>query len=345
MSVIKPSYDTNRTNLRDVIPLRGPYTIQVEPTRLCNLRCFFCMHYSRGTDKDLLKESGLKLTHMDMDLYNKLVLDIMSFSEQPKMINFCGIGEPLMNPEFGEMIRRLRTAGYTGRIVTYTNGILLKPAVVDKLTSSGLSEIRISLNGLTAEKVRKTTGVEISMDTYVDNIRYLYEHKRNTKIYIKIIENLLENDDDKEQFYRIFDGICDVMYIENIIQLQRQMKDYGGITEENYKNVFNEPMLRNWKTCACMFYQIHIDADGYVFFCVSLGNPSKYSIGNIKEESLVDIWNGENRSKALRINLRTGSDSLPMCFGCEGKYDIISDSEYLDDCSEMLLSRIQSGKD
>ncbi|MCW2278807.1 radical SAM protein [Heliophilum fasciatum] len=340
MAIIAPSYDKNRTNLRDVIPLTSPYTIQIEPTRMCNLRCFFCMHHSRGTSNDLLKESGFKIAHMDMDLYDKIVHDIMRFPQQPKMVNFCGIGEPLMNPRFGEMIRRLRAIGYSGRIITYTNGVLLTPAVVDELTNSGLSELRISLNGLTAEMYKHVTGVKISMEKYVENIRYLYENKKDTKIYIKIIENLLEQDNDREEFYQIFGNISDVMYVENLIQLQRQMKDYGGITEENYKNVFNEPMARDWKTCACMFYQMHIDADGYVFFCVSLGNPSKFAIGNIKENSLDEIWNGRERLKALRTNLRNGSDSIPMCVNCEGKYDIISNEEFLDDSSQMLLDRL-----
>lgn len=341
-AVVAPSYDTQRTNLRDVIPLSAPYTVQIEPTRMCNLRCFFCMHHSRGTDRDLLKESGLKLIHMEMDLYNKLLGDLMQFPEQPKMINFCGIGEPLMNPRFGEMVRRMRSAGYRGRIVTYTNGVRLTPAVVDELTESGLSEIRISLNGLTSEMFQQVTGTKVNMQDYIEQIHYLYQHKKNIKVYIKIIENLLEGEEDREKFYRIFSSISDVIYVENIIQLQRQMKDYDGITRENHKNVFNEPMPSQWKTCACMFYQIHIDAEGNVFFCVSLGNPSKYAIGNIKDSSLLDIWNGQERKKALRINLKEGSDKIAMCSGCEGKYDIIAKEEYLDDCSALLLDRLSS---
>ena len=136
MAVIAPSYDTNRTNLRDVIPLPSPFTLQIEPTRMCNFRCFFCMHHSRGTDQDLLKSSGLDLIHMDMDLYDRVVKDIMAFPVPPKMINFCGIGEPLINPKFGEMIRRLRRAGYAGRVITYTNGALLNPQLSEELVDS-----------------------------------------------------------------------------------------------------------------------------------------------------------------------------------------------------------------
>lgn len=340
MAIIAPSYDIKRTNLRDVIPLSSPFTIQIEPTRMCNLRCFFCMHHSRGMRNDLLKESGFKLNHIDMDLYYRIVNDIMTLPEQPKMINFCGIGEPLMNPYFGKMIRHLRGAGYKGRIITYTNGVLLTPVLIDELIDSGLSEIRISLNGLTSEMYMKVTGTQINMKKYIDNIRYLYEHKRNMKIYIKIINNLFETQEDYNKFYDTFESIADVVYVENIIQLQRQMKGYKGITENNHKNVFNEPMQKKWKSCACMFYQMHIDADGYVFFCVSLGNPSKYAIGNIKDSKLLDIWNCKKRLDSLMTNLKSGSDSIPMCVGCEGKYDITAKEEFLDDCSEMLIEHI-----
>ena len=340
MTTIAPSYDTKRTNLRDVIPLPSPYTIQIEPTRFCNFRCFFCMHHSRGTSKDLLKESGLNLIHLDMDLYDKIVNNVIEFNPAPKMINFCGIGEPLMNPRFSELIKRLRQAGYNGRIVTYTNGALLNPNLADSLIESGISEIRISLNGLTTQKFREVTGVNVNMDRYIQNIRYLYEHRKNTKIYVKIIENLFDSPDEKQIFYQMFDGIADRIYVENIIQLQRQMKNYDGITDGNQKNVFNEPMNRNWKTCACMFYQMHVDAEGYVYFCVSLGNPHKYAIDNVNKHSLKDIWNGDIRRNFLKINLKNGSDAIPMCVDCEGKYDIIAKEEYLDDCAAELFNRL-----
>lgn len=345
MAVIAPSYDTKRVNLRNVIPLPSPFTLQIEPTRMCNFRCFFCMHHSRGTQQDLLKASGLDLVHMDMGLYDKIVDDIMAFPVPPKMINFCGIGEPLMNPQFGEMIRRMRKAGYTGRVITYTNGALLNPTLSEELVDSGLSEIRISLNGLSDEQFDRVTGAKVNMERYLDNIRFLYEHKRNMKIYVKIIENLFDKPEDQNKFYQMFDPIADVIYVEHIIQLQRQMKDYNGLTEGNCRNVFNEPIIKDWKTCACMFYQMHVDAEGYVYFCVSLGNPHKFAIGNVKDQRLTEIWNGETRFNALRTNLRQGSDAIPMCVECEGKYDIVADEEYLDDARDMLLERLSGPAD
>lgn len=188
----------------------------------------------------------------------------------------------------------------------------------------------------------QTAGVDVHMDRYIENIRYLYEHKGVVKVYVKIIENLLDGAEEREAFYRTFGDIADLVYVEHIIQLQRQMKDYDGLVVENRKNVFNEPMGNNWKTCACMFYQMHVDAEGYVFFCVSLGNPNKYAVGNIKDTPLRELWNGEKRLGALRTNLLLGSEVIPMCTGCEGKYDIVAKEEHLDDYAEELAARLDS---
>ena len=48
MAEVKPSYDTKRQRLSEVIPLDSPLSMYVEPTRTCNFKCFYCMHSTRG---------------------------------------------------------------------------------------------------------------------------------------------------------------------------------------------------------------------------------------------------------------------------------------------------------
>ena len=40
MAEVKPSYDTKRQRLSEVIPLDSPLSMYVEPTRTCNFKCF-----------------------------------------------------------------------------------------------------------------------------------------------------------------------------------------------------------------------------------------------------------------------------------------------------------------
>lgn len=40
--------ETERTMLKDVVPLDTPYNLQVEVSSICNLRCVYCAHAYPG---------------------------------------------------------------------------------------------------------------------------------------------------------------------------------------------------------------------------------------------------------------------------------------------------------
>ena len=44
MAEVKPNYDTNRKKLADIIPLEQPFTVYIEQTKFCNLKCFYCFN-------------------------------------------------------------------------------------------------------------------------------------------------------------------------------------------------------------------------------------------------------------------------------------------------------------
>ena len=110
MAEIKSSVDKNRTILREVIPLDSPLSMYIEPTRICNFQCFYCMHSTRGEKGKALEQTGFQIEHMDMQLYEKLIKDIMKFPTVPKRICFSGLGEPLTNKRLPDMIHQIGRA-------------------------------------------------------------------------------------------------------------------------------------------------------------------------------------------------------------------------------------------
>ena len=56
MAEVKSSVDKNRTILRDAVPLNSPLSMYIEPTRICNFKCFYCMHSTRGGRTGHLKK-------------------------------------------------------------------------------------------------------------------------------------------------------------------------------------------------------------------------------------------------------------------------------------------------
>jgi len=337
MAEIKSSVDTNRKNIADIVPLDSPLAMYIEPTRLCNFRCFYCMHGTRGQEGGQLEKTRFELKHMEQKLFDKLVREIMEYPTMPKRICFSGLGEPLMNKSLPNMIKQLREAGFCERIDVITNGYLLTHEMADALIDAGISRLQISIQGLTNEKYKEISGVDIEMEKLIDNIKYYYEHKGNSAVYIKIIDCILENEDDKKLFFDMFSDICDTIYIEHLVVMQQQMGDHGGRTDMS-KNLLGECVIPR-KVCAVMFYYLQVNIDGETFPCPTPGLPNSLSMGSVYKKTLKEIWDGKRRNDLVRTNLIDGYVAIPECQNCSSCMVVGDKSEYLDDVWEQVLEK------
>jgi MoaA/NifB/PqqE/SkfB family radical SAM enzyme len=111
----------------------GPHpTLQVHPSRRCNLHCLHC--YS---------ESGPKVSeHLDIEVLRRVVADAVQLGYQ--VLSVSG-GEPLLYPALGELLR----AAHEARLATTvtTNGMLLDQRQLDIL-GADCDLIAISLDGV-----------------------------------------------------------------------------------------------------------------------------------------------------------------------------------------------------
>lgn len=337
MAVIESSVDKKRTVLREAVPLNSPLSMYIEPTRICNFKCFYCMHSTRGEAGGPLDKTGFSLEHMDMDFFTKLVKDIMQFPKIPNRVCFSGLGEPLTNKNLPQMIRMLRNAGFEGRIDVISNGSLLTHEMSDELIEAGISRIQISVQGLSTETYQDICGVSIQMDKLKENIQYFYEHKKNATIYVKIIDSILKGEEDKKNFFEMFQDICDTIYIEHLVIMEQQMGNHGREVDTT-RNLMGELVEKRF-VCGVMFYFLQVNIDGETFPCSTPGLPNSFSMGCAKEHSLLEIWESNRRNELIRKNLKDGYASIPACKTCSSCIAIADDSEYLDDCREEILNR------
>ncbi|RCX16888.1 radical SAM protein with 4Fe4S-binding SPASM domain [Anaerobacterium chartisolvens] len=337
---IKPSYDTNRKQLSEVIPLSSPFTVFIEPTRCCNFKCFYCLHGTRGQQNGELAKTGYKLRHMDFSMYEQLLEQLLSFPERPKRIVFSGLGEPLINPRLPDMIKLAHQLGAAKRLDILTNASLLTPELSHRLIDAGTTRIQVSLQGLDSRKYKEISGVTIDFDKMHENLSYLYKNRKSCSIFIKIIDSILDGEEDKQRFYKLFGDICDQIFIEHLITLQQQMKDHNGLAD-NTRNLNNEKVVYR-HVCPVIFYMLQIDADGNVFPCPVGGLPKGFSMGNINNEPLVSIWKGKKRNSLMRGHLMQKRLKIPVCATCSACAAVLDGSEFLDDCRERLLSLLDS---
>ena len=305
MAEINARYDKKRKWLKDIVPLSAPFTIYIEPTRMCNIKCRFCLHATRGIPGQAFEKAGIPAKHMEMELFDRFVSGMEMFTEHPRHIVFAGMGEPLMNPCLEDMVSKLRNCGYQNRITVQTNGILLTPDRSLKLVESGVNRIEISIQGLSSKSYKDICEAEINFEELTKNIRSLYAISRNkTEIYVKIIDANLTESETQNLFYEIFGEICDIMYVEHLVKGYYLTQDYEIFSKvDETRNFYNEKITKNKRVCAIMFYMLGVCSNGDVFPCCRFG---MLPIGNLKTSLLPQLWNGEKHRAYMLQNLKYG---------------------------------------
>ncbi|MBU3176435.1 radical SAM protein [Clostridium estertheticum] len=333
---LKPYYDTDRKKLADIIPLSHPFTVYIEQTRVCNFKCFYCIHSTRDILGGEFEKLGHTIKHMEFKMYEEIIKQLSEFPTGIKRIVFSGLGEPLMNPRLPEMVKLAVEAQIADRVEVITNGVLLTPKVSDKLIEAGITNINVSIQGISADQYKKTCGTSIDFDRFISNLTYLYNHRKDTQIYIKAIDATLKSKEDEQLFFEIFGSISDRIYIEHLIVMQQQMDELKGIVDGT-KNFYNEELDVNRKVCAQAFYFLQVGCDYDTFPCPNPGLPKSLSMGNMKENTLLEIWNGAKRKKLLRTMLEFNKDSIPECNSCKTFNCINNPLENLDEDAQNLV--------
>jgi radical SAM protein with 4Fe4S-binding SPASM domain len=314
MAIIQPHYATGRTILADVIPLATPFTVQVEVSQLCNLRCNYCI-------QSFKEKRGKQM--MSWDTFELLCDQIREFPDKLKQLNFAGWGEPLINPRLPRLIRHVKTMGIAENIAIVTNGLLLTPQLTISLITAGVDHIRISLQGMRATRYWEVSHKRMIFSHLVDKIKFLYEHKGSCQVSVKLADAELTREDEDE-FYQTFNYICDRMYVEQIRPVFEKEDDQYISKFGKGHNPVN--------VCPHPFYMLAIAADGEVIPCCSFYNPVQ--LGNIKEWDLLEMWNSLTlrhfRLTSLSRTPRKQQTKYPVCASCNIPDVIITPEDELD---------------
>lgn len=317
----------NRNKLVDIIPLEKPFTIFIEPTNLCNFRCVQCPH---GMD-DYAEKAG-PLGNMSMECFGKLLTDIREWrkeleesEETPfvKVVRLYLEGEPFVNNEIVEMLRLLKRENIAERVEIITNGSLLTASICKKLVDYQLDYITISIYAIEEYKHKYMTKSNILPQNIIENVRMLRtirDERDNIRpfIYVKTIDNF--NDCENNEFIEAYRGIADEVCIEKPMNWNNSEEvDFISnlYEEEAVVKVKEELGKRPYrKACPYPFHTLSVKSNGDVLVCcVDWKRNTK--VGNIREESLYNIWNGKNLYEFRKLHIEGKRDLNLSCNNCE----------------------------
>jgi radical SAM protein with 4Fe4S-binding SPASM domain len=320
----------SRTRLENVIPLATPYTVLIEVSRLCNLRCGFCPQSDRNNF------TFFKNNLMPVVDFNKIVEQMKEFPKKIKKVYMHGTGESLMNQRLPDMIRQLKAESLSESIDLTSNGTLLSHEMSQGLLDAGLDHLHISVEALSAEGYKNIAGADnFDFDSFVENIHFFFSRKKNCRLTIKIADLSIKTDSDNELFFEKFSHLCDEIFIENIFPIWPCF-DMPFSCQTNKEGQYGQAIIEK-KICPQIFTNLAIKCNGDISPC-SMDWNNKICLGNIHYNTLFEVWKGA-KLKALRLeHLQYGKHTVPLCSECGlPKYSCIDN---IDSFREAIITNV-----
>ncbi|MCM1251869.1 MAG: SPASM domain-containing protein [Clostridium sp.] len=325
-----------RNKLEEVIPLSTPYSLVLDPSNVCNFKCKFCAVQSRN------EASYFQRQFMQLNIFYKIIDDLSCFPEKLKVLRISGHGEPLLAPNYVEMVQYAKKNNIAEFIETITNGSKLEPDLNQKIIDSGLDRIRISVEAIDSEGYYNMAGVKIDFDKFVDNIKDLYIRSRDKRfeIYIKTVDAAVDTKEKLDKFFNIFGDICDTIFVDKVIPLWSDFEEIEKDFDIKKEGMHGQD-FQDVKICPYPFYSLIINPDGQVTMC-SADWKRKYVIGDVREETLQDIWNGIKLRTFWKDMLKGRKCNYEMCQKCVlPMYDC---NDNIDNYAEEILKNIETQK-
>lgn len=304
-----------RRRLEENLPLNIPYAMQVMTAKVCNLGCEFCDCSITGRD--------IGIPFLSLEAYDSLISSMYRAKWKIKQVLLTGIGEPLLNKNIVEFIKRGKEREIAESIQLVTNGVLLTKEKADQLIEAELDVLRVSINGLTDDDYKKYTNKKIDFHELVENIKYYYNNKKSSmKLYVKIMSYMLDTEQKEEEFKRVFEKIADVVNIEHVIEVSNDI-DYDRIINNEEKLGMKGTKIIQTDVCSMVFYSCTVNTNGSVSACCLAGprgNPPALVMGNVFDAPIDEIWNGKQFQQFRCEMLKEGVQGSKYieCNKCKG---------------------------
>lgn len=331
----KPSFDSNRSVLGEILPLSTPFNVIIDVSEACNFRCTYCF---RAQDDRTKWGYAQKAEMMSWDLFTRIVSQIQEFPEVVRQISLSGHGEPLCNRKLPDMVRYMKQEGIKSRISIHTNAAMLDEEYAKDLADSNIDRIVVSLQGLCTAKYKEICRADMNFDLFYHILSDLYKAKKNTQIYYKIMDVALD-EGEEDRFYEMFAPIGDRVFVEKVVPIwkdiavpQDEEKDCGVDIHNKYGDGFTKQ-----ECCPLIFHTILVTPVGDIYPCTQLLTP--YVLGNVSEKTLLEVWNSEERKNLLVRQCR--KDNPEICKDCFIlQNSIYTKEDMIDNYREKILKRL-----
>jgi MoaA/NifB/PqqE/SkfB family radical SAM enzyme len=293
----------------------GPAWVTLDLTRRCNYVCLGCFFHC--VQPRQLSPGDHQITDLPLPLVESLAADLVRIGTPEVLLS--AEGEPLLHPRFFDIVDCLRRARITLRV--FTNGSLIDEPMARQIVGSGLDTLNVTFWAVNrAEHAEWHPGVNPEyLDRRKRGVKLLAQIKRESKrnapsVNLQMPLNRLNFANIGERvdlalesgcntvtfaFFRDwggqFESHCllpeDGVAVREEFQAAKRRLEAGGI-KHNVDQYLARVELgaAAWRKVPCYagWFQSYVKVDGTVMPCC----PCSLVMGNLRERSFSEIWNG-----------------------------------------------------
>jgi radical SAM protein with 4Fe4S-binding SPASM domain len=314
---------------------KTPVVYNIETTNACNMTCKMCPRTTMMTrpietiDREVFinvidqlnphseelwlkwigfveKEYGIKRDDMSENHFFLYII--------PKVIQLHGYGDPLLDKNMAEYIRLLYEKGFYSYFSCNPANINLKKTY--EMMDSHLDYIKYSIESVDDEVHKEIRGSASNFKESFGKILQVLEYKKAQNLHTVIVITMLDlnrrhQQKDFEMLLNAFNGLDVYIYLKSEDQ-QWYRKDFHGTKSIHWSELCKHPWM-----------SMTIKSNGEATMCMEDYN-NEIILGNVKEASLYDIWNGEKYTQFRKDHFDVNPD-----IKCSGKCDMKLIGEYI----------------
>ncbi|MDR1083413.1 MAG: radical SAM protein [Deltaproteobacteria bacterium] len=288
--------------LKDYDPV-GPFPmwVNLEPTNVCQLECFFCSR----------QLSDRPLGYLDLDLAKSL------FSETARYpgaaVRLTGWGEPLLHPRIAELTDMIK--GFGLKLKIYTNSMALTPALMEHFIKIGVDDIQFSLQGLTPEQY-EFNRVKARYSQVEGKIIMASELRGDKqRPFLSVLTSVLADElaqadpvEFTQKLLKYADKVAMDLTNLNFVSGEARVKPFLGRQSKGLTRGL----------CVDVFLSLEVKYDGSIQFCGqdARGLP-EHTIGKAPEMTLHEAWlSPAMEAKREAVGRHLGHENYTVCRDC-----------------------------
>ena len=296
-----------------------PFILGIETGNICNLKCPLC---PTGVE-DLSMKKGF----MRLEVFKKVFDEV---KDSIQAINLYSWGEPLLNPDLINIINYAKKNKTNVKIITSTNLNIRNDHLLSEFIKSGIDEVIISCDGVTAQtyvKYRKGGDFDLVMR----NMKFLLAENKRLGMAVRLIWNFIVFKHNEHEVEDAKQLAAELGIELRIGKMRTSMKDeilgaHGKSIEKDidwipdnpeYSAYNKEKMITKKiiKTCRKPWQEISVNWDGSIFPCCAIYGD-KYAYGNLSEGGIKDNWNNKLYIEARKEIIDKKIKALTICGIC-----------------------------